>query len=736
MLLAGILTTLLLCCFVLQANAARAIIGLLSIAAITIWVAGQSGILAGYTAVAQGILLTASAVLLLFGAWRKVYDKGASELIWREKRWYLNAAILFMPLMLFAATAWWTWRDVETSAVSQARHMSLEVAEQGQRVLEVQDGLLRAALARVNGMTPEEVAADTRVHSFLNDLASSSGMIDVVIIARVDTGKIVAWSRPIPAAGFDLAGRGYMRALRDGAVSYVGEIIRSKVSGEAGFTLSRREPGTVLCAISLIRNDKLTSFYSGIRWSKNDVFTLARADGQVLFHLPSGTVPDLHRLGPGSIFMRWRQHAFDVPAIAPSTYNQGSRLWDIATVENFPVYAIYGLDASLIWADWVRRIVPFGLLAAAAAAVLAFLIARMQHSAAEAAEARADANAQRSLAALSERLSIALESANAGAWEWELPNTRPAWSPETFTLFGLDPEEKVPPFDEWLERFIHPEDRPRLNGELRSLLASQLSEFTMEYRAIHPDRGVRWLLTRGRIERGKDGHPIRSVGLSLDITEAKGREKQIDLLMREVNHRSKNMLALVLAVARQTAATNPSEFIPRFEERIRALSASQDLLVKNEWKGVDIEELIRTQLAHFRDLVDTRISLRGPRLTITAPAAQAIGMSIHELATNAGKYGSLSGEGGRVEVSWSLSRADEGCEVFWIEWCESGGPPVAPPSKKGFGSVVLCRISEESLDADARLEYLRSGLCWHLKCAAAEAVDRSGVKLRHAAASS
>ena len=257
----------------------------------------------------------------------------------------------------------------------------------------------------------------------------------------------------------------------------------------------------------------------------------------------------------------------------------------------------------------------------------------------------------------------------------------------------------------------------------------------MEYRTIHPSRGVRWLLTRGRIERGEDGAPVRSVGLSLDITEAKGREKQIDLLMREVNHRSKNMLTLVQAVARQTAATTPVEFISRFEERIRALAASQDLLIKNEWKGVDIEELIRTQLAHFRDLVDKRIALHGPPLMMTAAAAQAIGMSIHELATNAGKYGALSGEDGRVEVDWSLSQED-GCQLFSISWRENGGPPVTPPSRRGFGSVVLCRIAKESLDADAGLEYAPGGLVWRLQCAAAEAVDRSAGKLPRPANSS
>lgn len=142
----------------------------------------------------------------------------------------------------------------------------------------------------------------------------------------------------------------------------------------------------------------------------------------------------------------------------------------------------------------------------------------------------------------------------------------------------------------------------------------------------------------------------------VDIDERKRHEEQITLLLREVNHRSKNMLAVVQAIARQTVAATPKDFIDRFAERIEALAASQDLLVKNDWKGVDLQDLARSQLGHFKDLVDKRIELRGPRLFVSASAAQTIGMALHELATNAGKYGALSDGCGRVEVDWSLER--------------------------------------------------------------------------------
>jgi two-component sensor histidine kinase len=137
-----------------------------------------------------------------------------------------------------------------------------------------------------------------------------------------------------------------------------------------------------------------------------------------------------------------------------------------------------------------------------------------------------------------------------------------------------------------------------------------------------------------------------------DISAQKAYEEQIRLLMREANHRAKNILSIVQAIARQTTAREPEDFIRRFTERLQALSANQDLLVRNEWHGVDVEDLARAQLAHFADLVGSRIATHGPKLRLNAAAAQAIGLAMHELATNAGKYGALSTGKGRVDVGW------------------------------------------------------------------------------------
>ena len=262
--------------------------------------------------------------------------------------------------------------------------------------------------------------------------------------------------------------------------------------------------------------------------------------------------------------------------------------------------------------------------------------------------------------------------------------------------------------------------------EAERVSARELSDFEMEVPMRRPDGEVRWMRLQSRPHRTQDASVIWD-GVQTDITERKRQEEQIGLLMREVNHRAKNMLALVQAIARQTVAATPDDFINCFEERVRALSASQDLLVKNEWKGVDLLELIRSQLAHFKDLIGMRIHLRGPSLLISASAAQTIGMALHELATNAGKYGALSTGAGRVEVAWGLERADGGEEHFVIGWRESGGPPVTAPAQTGFGSTVICRLAEMNLDATVELDFALEGLIWRLQCPSDKVLEGRGL---------
>ncbi len=211
-------------------------------------------------------------------------------------------------------------------------------------------------------------------------------------------------------------------------------------------------------------------------------------------------------------------------------------------------------------------------------------------------------------------------------------------------------------------------------------------------------------------------------GIVRDISERKRQEEKVALLLREVNHRAKNMLALVQAIASQTAVPKSGEFVERFSERLAALAASQDLLVMSGWQGVNASELVRSQLSHFQELIDDRIKLAGPSLNLSAAGAQAIGMAVHELATNAGKYGALSNSAGTIEIGWRLDRTAQSAQ-FTLSWVEAGGPPVPPPKKSGFGTTVIEAMPRMELDAEVTLIYAPEGLCWRLECPAERVVE-------------
>jgi two-component sensor histidine kinase len=196
------------------------------------------------------------------------------------------------------------------------------------------------------------------------------------------------------------------------------------------------------------------------------------------------------------------------------------------------------------------------------------------------------------------------------------------------------------------------------------------------------------------------------------------RTEHIAQLLKEMDHRSKNILNVVQAIARQIAIASPDEFVPRFSERIQTLATNHDLLVKSRWQGVEISDLIRGQLGRFSDPISGRIRLDGPPLRLSVTAAQIFGMVLHELATNAAKYGALSNNTGRVEITWSSNGE------FALGWTEHGGPTVAPPDHRGFGSTVVKAMAESSLEGDVELDFAPAGLRWRVVCPASKVLDK------------
>ena len=206
-------------------------------------------------------------------------------------------------------------------------------------------------------------------------------------------------------------------------------------------------------------------------------------------------------------------------------------------------------------------------------------------------------------------------------------------------------------------------------------------------------------------------------GIMRDISARKERERHIRLIMRELSHRTKNVLAVVQAMAWQTSRTsvNAEEFQDRLSQRVDGLSRSIDLLVRREWEGVDIEELIHDQLAPFFDEKYARLQLTGPPLVLKPNGAQDLGLVLHELATNASKYGALSSPTGRVLITWSVVIGSTAAAVFKMTWKEEDGPPVVPPARTGFGYTVIKDMMAKAHTAEISMDFAPKGLVWQME---------------------
>jgi PAS domain S-box-containing protein len=326
------------------------------------------------------------------------------------------------------------------------------------------------------------------------------------------------------------------------------------------------------------------------------------------------------------------------------------------------------------------------------------------------------------------RLQLALAAAQLGSWEHDPVRRVMSGDARARELFDFSSSEEEATTDDVMAR-VHSDDVAMLRAALmESLDPVNPKRSATEFRIRRRNGEIRWLETLGLAHfegTGDDRRAVSIVGTVADITERKAMEderraraEKEHLLMREMNHRAKNMLSVVDAIAHQTATRSPEDFLRRFSERIQALSANQDLLLRTEWKGVDIRGLVHAQLAHFADLVGSRISADGPTLRLKASSAQAIGLALHELATNAGKYGALSTARGRVDICWS---ADDG--AFTMSWTESGGPAVSTPQRRGFGTIVMGVMAERSVGGKVDIDYAPSGVTWRLTCPAASALE-------------
>jgi two-component sensor histidine kinase len=238
----------------------------------------------------------------------------------------------------------------------------------------------------------------------------------------------------------------------------------------------------------------------------------------------------------------------------------------------------------------------------------------------------------------------------------------------------------------------------------------------------------RWFAVHIQPMPDASGRVVGVLAASRDVTAYKGVEKRMTLLMREMAHRSKNILAVTEAMARQSlhSAASLDDFGARFSARLHALAASHDLLTRRDWEGAGLRDLVRSQLGHYLHSDPPQIAIDGPELFLAATAIPYLGLALHELSTNAAKHGALSVAQGRVAVAWTVAPNADGKTQLTLTWTESGGPPVARPTRRGFGTDVTKRIVSRALRGDVTLDFAADGVVWQLTAPVANLASKEG----------
>jgi PAS domain S-box-containing protein len=301
------------------------------------------------------------------------------------------------------------------------------------------------------------------------------------------------------------------------------------------------------------------------------------------------------------------------------------------------------------------------------------------------------------------RRSVALEAGQMGAWDWDLNTGMCVWDAGQHRIFGVEPGSLDLSFEN-IRRSIHPEDLARI----QSLLAEEHGDrqtFQTEARIIRPDGEIRWCICAAAMTTDQSGRVVRVSGVSIDITDRKEAEERQMLLAEEVDHRARNVVAVIQSIMRLTHADSIAGYIETVEGRIRALSNAHKLLAKSRWEGADLNRLVEEELSPYRTGDAERYSTSGPVVVLPPAKAQTIALALHELVTNAAKYGALSTDSGRVELTWRTSSG-----ALDMKWAESGGPKIERPIKHGYGMRVITTGIERQLGGVVKFNWQSGGL--------------------------
>ena len=302
-----------------------------------------------------------------------------------------------------------------------------------------------------------------------------------------------------------------------------------------------------------------------------------------------------------------------------------------------------------------------------------------------------------------QRRSLALAASNMGSWDWDLVNRDWMWDDGQHRIFGVEPGSfAVTP--EHVRTLLHPEDWERFSTAMERMF-KEGGAYETEFRVRRPNGEIRWCAGTAAASVDGQNRVVRVSGVTVDITDRKLAEERQALLAREVDHRAKNALALVQAIVRMTKANSIEAYVTAVEGRIKALSRVHTVLSQSRWEGADLAGLVAEEFAPYRTGEQDQVQASGPGIVLQPAAAQTLALVLHELVTNAAKYGALSSQSGKVRLAWT----SDGRSIEFT-WTETGGPETSKPATLGFGTRIVLASIERQLGGRVTFDWLPQGL--------------------------
>lgn len=576
-------------------------------------------------------------------------------------------------------------------SLSDARNLSIAVQQFALRAVVTSDLLsLRVRDMVLDRGTLDGLPQDEAMHRTLVSL--SERLPEGSGIAIVDsTGTVVSSFWELPARPLDLSDRAWFGQHRDEGIDLViSEALQSRVTGKIMFIMTRaiRAPdGSLLGVVNVgVPSESLIGDHALPYYGDDVVLMLLKPDGSILARnqFPPdllGTIIPAEGLTDGAASLV-RQRPID-----------GRMAVRAADIE--PTYGMIAI-ASIPVTEVFRPLLVVTAIGLPLLLLMLWGVIHLMHSL---------ERGHRLLTGAHARLQAVLDASHLGAWHLDVPANRSEMNARWAEIVGNAPEEISTSVDEWFRR-LHPDERPQVLAAIEDALSGKTPLYHLEHRMRHKDGHWIWVLDSGCVvERDADGRALVMTGTLLDISERRETEQRIRVLMREMDHRAKNLLAVVYSLINLMNADTVLAFKEALLGRVQALGHVHSLLSQSAWQGVELGQLIATETAAYRSETTPRIDTQGPQVTLRPAAAQAVAMIVHELMTNSAKYGALSAQTGLVRFDWRL---DEDRDVH-LTWEESGGPAVGPPARKGFGATLLNTMIKDQLDGSVTAQWRRLG---------------------------